>query len=866
MSFKNYIKEFKADTKLTHVSFPAAGYTGGKYHVPDTKLEEFYKKYFESICKKESVYLVERVTDVNFSFFLDIDSKEKDIDIKSLLTVTKKIISENVNEKYVDDINENVFISKRNEKYHINFPKFIVNDNVAQFIAKNIINSTEISKELRNAIDTSVYRTGLRLIGSKKAEADCEKEIMLHGNRSLVYQIYDLENDTYTEFTNTDYNTFENYIIRQKSTVNITPLTTVTTNVTTTIPKKVKTIKNVTSTSEVDPEICNEIKCMLNEITIGNFVDLDCITKITSKQNSFGTFCYYISFENDSKRICPFEEREHSRKTNPIYLELTINGVSIRCYDSDCINKKYPNSPIELPKKIEIKYPNLYINMASKYENSNNSKIIITSEIRKALEESLSQSHYKIAKVAYMIFKNKFRIDDIKNPDWYEFNGNNWKKSHLMNILMSEELHKYYRAIKTVANKDSDTETNESGDVMRNSMIESIIVKLENVSFKKNILTEMYHLFKHCEPNFLSKLDCNPYLIGFEDGVYDLATNEFRKGKSEDYITFSTGYDYIPYDSNCKEVSDINSFLSKIIPNKKVMEYLLKVLGRSLLGIADEQFYIWTGLSGANGKSTLINFLEYTLGDYTTGVDVGLLTNKRALSSSASPDIIRLKGKRIVSFAEPEYGDTLKTGILKAFSGGDSIIARELYKAPISFKLQASMIMCCNDLPALSSIDGGTLRRIRIIDFTSRFCDNPKKKNEFMIDPNIKTNIQIWRPYFMSMLIHYYSVYNDEIKKNGRIEEPEQVKIATNKYKADNDKFNDFFEECIEEGDSICTIKIIYNNFVDWWTSNTLNKKIPDIKELIRAMKIKYGEEDFNKYKGFNVIVRTFESNISDDF
>jgi P4 family phage/plasmid primase-like protien len=863
MSFKNFIKDFKAETNLTHLSFPAAGYTGGKYHVPDAKLEEFYKKYFECISKGESVYLVEKVTDSNFSFFLDIDTKEN-VDIKGLLTVTKKIILENVDEKYSNEINQNIFISKRNEKYHINFPKFIVNSSVAQFIAKNIINCTEIPKELRNAIDTSVYRTGLRLIGSKKAEADCEKEKMLHSDRSLVYQIYDLENDTYT--TNSDYNTFKNYIIRQQSTVDITPLTT-------SIPKKI-TIKKITSGTPASDnvgtklsEIECEIKCMLNEMKMSEFVDLDCITKIIPKQNSFGTFCYYISFGGDSKRVCPFEEREHSRKTNPIYIELTINGASIRCYDSDCINKKYPNSPIELPKKIELKYPKLYINMASKYES--NSKIIITSEIRKALEESLSQSHYKIAKVAYMIFKDKFRIDDIKNPDWYEFNGNKWKKSHLMNILISEELQKYYRAIKTVQAKDNqDSEANESGDVMRNSMIESIVVKLENVSFKKNILTEMHYLFKNCEPNFISKLDCNPYLIGFEDGVYDLAANEFRKGKSEDYITFSTGYDYIPYDSNCKEVSDINSFLSKIIPNKKVMEYLLKVLGRSLLGIADEQFYIWTGLSGANGKSTLINFLEYTLGDYTTGVDVGLLTNKRALSSSASPDIIRLKGKRIVSFAEPEYGDTLKTGILKAFSGGDSIIARELYKAPISFKLQASMIMCCNDLPALSSIDGGTLRRIRIIDFTSRFCDNPKKKNEFMIDPNIKTNIQMWRPYFMSMLIHYYSVYNDEIKKNGRIEEPEQVKIATNKYKADNDKFNDFFEECIEESDSICTIKTIYNNFVDWWTSNTLNKKVPDIKELIRAMKIKYGEEDFNKHKGFNVIVKSTESNrnCSDDF
>jgi P4 family phage/plasmid primase-like protien len=284
-------------------------------------------------------------------------------------------------------------------------------------------------------------------------------------------------------------------------------------------------------------------------------------------------------------------------------------------------------------------------------------------------------------------------------------------------------------------------------------------------------------------------------------------------------------------------------------------------LGKSLIGIPDERFYIWTGLSGANGKSTLVNFLEYTLGDYITSVDVSLLTNKRANASNASPDVVRLRGKRIFTFQEPEYDDKLRTGILKQYTGGDTIIARELFKAPISFKLQGTMIMCCNDLPAVTSCDGGTWRRIRVIDFTSRFCDNPIKANEFKIDPTIKYKIQSWRPYFMSILIHWYKLFLTQ-----GMNEPDEVTKATAKYKVDNDKFDEFFDQIIEESQTnFESTKTIYSHFSSWWSNNYPNSRIPDMKDFKRAMKTKYGNEHEKIINarinfGFNVTICNIEN------
>lgn len=865
IKWKNYIYNFVSDnnTELTHLAF-----NGGKYKVPDTKYEEFYKTYYQQLqLGNTELFIIEKVQNCRFGYFLDIEVPKGDTTILTIKEVDgiiekmNKIINDTflLNEKN-KDLTENI-ISKRTinvntTKYHINYPNLIVTSNIAQAITKKLISELNESC-LQKVIDISVYRTGLRLFGSKKSQKDSDKEKLNYGdtNYQSVYVIQGRQDVTIT------FEEFRKLIVRRTMDTPLTELK---------IKLDLKE-KSVASSSRVNTAVSNEI---LEEIKkyLGFIKDtepfknykFDNIGKIVSTQNKNGIFCYYITL---NETFCPFVNREHKRDSPPIFGELNMNGFVIKCYDNDCISQRYGETPLH--ESFITDYPQLYLSMNTRYYKS---EIVLTSEMRNLLEDSLCMSHYKIAKVAYNIYKNRFRIDELKNPEWYEFDGSKWKKSYVMNILISEDLPRYYRAIRIKDaleqenGQENETE-NETDKNVRNQLINGLISKLENVSFKKNVLTEMYYLFKQLEPNFISKLDANPYLMGFNNGVYDFKLNIFRKGELTDYVTFSTGYDYIEYNQNCVEVKEIYDFLGKIITNKRVFEYLLKILGRSLIGISDESFHILTGLSGANGKSTLINFLEDTLADYNTAVDVSLLTNKRALSASASPDVIRLRGKRYVSFAEPEFGDTLKTGILKAFSGGDSIIARELYKSPISFKLQASMFLVCNDLPNLSSCDGGTIRRIRVIEFKSRFCDNPSRENEFMIDPTVKGKLQMWRPYFMSILIHWYNKYESEINLNGKIEIPSEVTQATIKYKNDNDKFNEFFEECVTVSNTFVPMKDIYRFFSMWWSNNNINNyKIPDVKELIRGMKLKYGgEDDYTLYKGFKVAINLDETLVQEE-
>jgi len=374
--------------------------------------------------------------------------------------------------------------------------------------------------------------------------------------------------------------------------------------------------------------------------------------------------------------------------------------------------------------------------------------------------------------------------------------------------------------------------------------LEGVERQLQNTSFKDCVLKECGDMFYNAD--FLSKLNCNPYLVGVSNGVLDLHYTEkdhdtgamkptrvhFREGLPDDCISFQMGrmepdldaIPYIPWSAIPDgEKRDLEAFFARIYPDPVLCKYVLTLLASCLEGQNKEQkFYVNQG-EGSNGKSMIQNLMEFVFGDYQTSLQTTVLTRKRPESGAANPDMITVKAKRYIYMGEPDPGEKLNTSRMKQLSGEDRIEARPLFGDQEKIGMMGKLFLSCNDKPEISSMDNGTWRRIRVIPHVSVFKDpgDPainEAKHIYPKDLTLKHKLREWRVAFLSMLVHYYET---EYLPYG-LKEPDIVMEASNKYKEENDVFMKFFGESFVKEDGVPPLAAaqIRTTFREWKAAN----------------------------------------------
>lgn len=248
--------------------------------------------------------------------------------------------------------------------------------------------------------------------------------------------------------------------------------------------------------------------------------------------------------------------------------------------------------------------------------------------------------------------------------------------------------------------------------------------------------------------------------------------------------------------------------------------------------------------ANSNSKSIYLNLLQRAIGDYYCILPIALLTQKRTASNAAQSELERTKGRRCAVMQEPGESEKLNIGLMKELSGGDRILTRGLFKEPIEFKPQFKMIMTCNELPEVPSDDGGTWRRIRVIEYTSRFVDkpDPSKPKEFPIDPDISDKLDRWADTFISMIIDHHKRIDPK-----SVDEPMEVRIATEGYKKNNDVIGQYVaDRIVRDTQTVEKIQLLklFQDFKSWAFQNVpKSKKLPD-RTQFRA----YFEKSFGAY------------------
>lgn len=533
----------------------------------------------------------------------------------------------------------------------------------------------------------------------------------------------------------------------------------------------------------------------------------------------------YINLNNDD---CLIYGDNHGEPT--MYVEMIKDLMTIRCKHSGCFGKIYPCEHIQLSKnEMNIIFNgdlHVTINNDANLADVDEFKKINLFETIKLNElayEGLNGKPIPYAKIMYELYKNDYMY--AENDEWYIFENHHWNLLVGYNTDLRESINEKLKSIYTKIKEYYIEQEGKSSKTVR--AIKQLIANFDSTQLTDDIMKELKYVYlgkNNKGRDFLKKIDANPYLIGFTNGVYDLKNHKFRDGKQEDYISMTTQYDY--RDKYSIHYKRLITFLEDIQPNFNEREYLITYIATALLGNTLELFTVLVG-EGRNGKSKFVDLLEKVFGDYCDRIGSQILTSQMKEGDAPAPALLSLANKKIVIASETLDNAKLNTGFIKFLTGCDTKKDRYCHRNDmVKFSPNFITMLVCNDIPECDKIDNAFIKRLRCINFPIEFVDeNPQKHNQKLKDKMIKMYFDDWKQDFFLLLLEHYKRYEID---NQIMRPTDNILKLTNQYRENTDVVLNFLEECTQECKSnIISTSQLYEKFKKWYAQNNPNRTIP---------------------------------------
>lgn len=234
----------------------------------------------------------------------------------------------------------------------------------------------------------------------------------------------------------------------------------------------------------------------------------------------------------------------------------------------------------------------------------------------------------------------------------------------------------------------------------------------------------------------------------FKNGYYDFKEKKFNKGQfNRTPIKIDRNYnDSISLQSYEDLYTNIlyPIFSIKNKDEDKVrvqfMEYFLYRMSRIMAGhIEDKKWVLLEGLRNS-GKGVLTLLLENAFERYVKITNSGNFVYKENTQDEAKKQswmidyqFVRLAFTQEITInKQSRTSNKVDGNMIKKFcSGGDSIEARKNHQDEYQFKIQASLMICCNDMPEITPND------------TKEFCDEFQMKSKFLTAEQAETETKI---------------------------------------------------------------------------------------------------------------------------
>ena len=277
--------------------------------------------------------------------------------------------------------------------------------------------------------------------------------------------------------------------------------------------------------------------------------------------------------------------------------------------------------------------------------------------------------------------------------------------------------------------------------------------------------------------------DADRRYFGVGNGDIDLTTGELLKPDPQRYISRHTNICFVP-EADCPRWKQT---LRECLDDDEMVDYFQKVVGQAALGQTNKRLIVFLYGFGCNGKSTILEGMRATFGDYqrTASEDVFF----GAGGGSTRSDLIDLRGARLIELPETERGGRFNATQMKRITGGDEISVRAPYAAKQErFSLVGIPFIATNYFPDIKEMDNGTWGRISLIEFPRNFDNDP----DFVKDEHLGEKLALEYEGILNWVIEGAL----KVQKEG-LQKPEKMKKAIDKHREENDVLGQFIEETL---------------------------------------------------------------------
>lgn len=896
MLFKDYLKQFKVqkskDAVITHTRIGDKNSKpiiyGGNYNIPYT--DEFWDIYYENIFKNNcSEYLVEKqiyhkgilLVDIDFRYNKEINERQHNIKhIKELInTYLEKIAciynihDESVINAYVME-RETIYKDKELTKDGIHLVFDILMDREAQiYLRKTIINNIAdkfndlpLINDYNDVFDECITNgtNGWILYGSTKPK--CKSYKITHHFKS----IYNKDNDDWDIIdkidelntrevlplisarnqTHASYEYNENEYIKEALDYESNELS----------KKNQHKLKNedkyevetkllersIINNNNDENDLKNEIYFLLkllNNTIIDNYNKW---FKVISSVINIGR-------DNDNKDLFKEITQEISKKSD----RYTDDGFE-KTWNNINGNNNYNIGTLKYYAKScnENEYKNYYLNNINVYN-------LIK------LDEKIFKHHFlTLHKDDLIAYNGNIYLFDIKKKRWKLTTKNG---AIIRNLIEKEGVKLLLFNIKKYTKIFADTENKYNNAVNEKNTDE--IKKLEDeLNISKFIITNLKEIkrrygdsiIKNIYNLIINELMCNefdkendpfdsdPYLLAFNNIVFNFKTRQFQEHSKDDKLLMNTNKDYM--EPTKEEYETIKSIFETTFVDEEIRRGYISILLCGMLGLRENEVFIFANGEGRNGKGLINELFQYLLGEYCCALHLDILT--KPLKGGVNEELLSLHKKRVAISQEPSASnsDKLLMSNIKKLTGTSYLPCRGLYEKETIVKIVSTIILECNKLPYIDT-DGNNAETARFLNckFNSIFTDKES-------DINNITHFPINRTYKLDTFKekHYSALFKYIIDNcsDNKMYIPSSFTDEGKKYLRDKDEFCNWIDDNFEKQEnSIVKISNLYQIYKESDYYKNLKKaeqRQNTKKNFTEMLKRKFGEQFRERYTYYN--------------